>query len=65
MPGHVAEDIAFVDFHGVGDLRADGIDGGRVECLDDLLGGLYVLGRRNLSDGAAVVVVGSVTFAAH
>ena len=36
MPGHVLENVAFVDLHGVGDLSADRLDSRRVQRLDDL-----------------------------
>ncbi len=62
MAGDIAENIAFVDFHGVGDLGSHWLDGRRVECLDDLFGRPHALYRRSLNDSAAVVVVGPVSF---
>lgn len=65
MPGHIAEDIAFVDLHGVGDLRAYWLDGRRVENLDDVLRSLNVPGSQQLSHGPMLIVIRRVALASE
>jgi hypothetical protein len=41
MPGHVLQDVALIDFHGVGDLGAGWFLGGVGGRADDPFGYLY------------------------
>ena len=65
MPGDLLEDIALVDFHGVGDLGPGGLGAGRVQNLDNPFCDGHLPRGLDGGQGTVQVVISTVALAAQ
>ena len=57
MPSYIVQDIPFIGFHGVDNLRPGGFDCASIDALDDCFGNANLPIRRRMGERCADIMV--------